>query len=171
VRRLRWTLPALALFVLASLVCRAQAMPATSGETLNGRHVVLADAVRGHAVVLVFGFTKEAGDGCGAWAKAIREDPSLAGVTLYSGALLERVPGFMRGMIKAAMRKGVGAAEQDHFVVLTQDEKLWRNYFGANADQDLKDPYVLLLDSSGQVRWRGHGAAGDMEPLLRSAKR
>jgi hypothetical protein len=82
--------------------------------------------------------------------------------------MLGRAPGFVRGMIESAMRKGLSPAEQDSFVILTQDEPLWRGYFAVAAD---KDPYVLLLDAKGEALWRGHGAAAALEPLLRAAER
>lgn len=152
---------------LAALNCRAQALPTTAGETLSGKPMVLADAMRGHAVILIAGFTRAGGDGCGAWSKAVGSDPALRGIEVYSMAMLESAPGFVRGMIKSSMRKGATAGEQDHFVILTQDDKLWRSYFGVTND---KDPYVVLIDANGQIRWHGHGAAKDLEPLLGLAK-
>ncbi|WP_263352871.1 hypothetical protein [Acidicapsa acidisoli] len=155
------------LILLAALSGQAQGLPSTAGETLSGKRIELSDAIRGHAVVLIACFSREAGDGCGAWAKAVRSDPALAGIAVYQVAMLERAPGFMRGMIKSGMRKGISAAEQDNFLVLTQDDKLWRSYFSVTAD---KDPYVVLLNASGQICWHGHGAAKDLEPLLRTAR-
>jgi hypothetical protein len=151
----------------AAIRSSGQAMPATTGETLSGKRIVLAEALRGHAAVVIAGFSKEAGDGSGAWAKEVRGDAALTGFQVYQVAELEGAPGFVRGMIKSSMRKGVAAAEQDNFVVLTQDDKLWRVYFGVATD---KDPYVVMLDASGNVLWHGHGAAKDLEPLLRTAK-
>jgi hypothetical protein len=152
---------------IVSLRSQGQALPATAGETLSGKRIVLADAVRGHAAVLIVGFTKEAGDGCGSWAKAVRSDPALGGISVYQVAMLERAPGFVRGTIKSGMREGLSGAELDRFLVLTQDEKLWRSYFEVTAE---KEPYVVMLDDSGQPRWHGHGAAKDLEPLLRPAR-
>jgi hypothetical protein len=161
------TLLHLMLPMLAILPSGGQALPNTAGETLSGKSIVLADAVRGHAAVLVVGFSKEAGDGSGGWAKALHADRALDGIAVYQVAIIERAPGLVRGMIKAGMRKGIAPADQDSFVVLVQDEKLWRSYFNVTAE---KDPYVALLDAAGQNRWHGHGAAGDLEPLLRAAK-
>lgn len=141
-------------------------LPATSGETLSGSRIVLADAVRGHAVILLAGFSREGGEACGAWVKAIHSDTALAGVTLYQVSMLAAAPSPFRGMIKNGMRKGLSLHEQESFVVLTQDEKLWRSYFGVSTD---KDPYVVLMDAKGQVRWHGHGAAQNLEPLLKGA--
>ena len=146
--------------------CCSQALPATAGETLSGKRTVLADVARGHATVLVAGFSREGGSGCGAWVKAIHADSALGSVTVYQIAMLEGAPGLVRGMIKSGMRKGVAPAEQDHFVVLTQDDKLWRSYFDVTADQE---PYVALMDASGKVLWHGHGAPDKLEPQLKAA--
>jgi hypothetical protein len=82
---LRWCWKTLVLLVLGITVTglHGQGLPNTSGETLSGKSIVLADAVRGHAAVLVVGFGKEAGDGCAAWAKALLGDPALSGVVVY----------------------------------------------------------------------------------------
>jgi ATP10 protein len=141
-------------------------MPDTAGETLSGKRIILAEQVRGHAVVLVAGFSHEAGNGTGAWVKAIHADPALAGVSVYEIAEIAGAPSLIRGMIKSGMKKGVPAAEQDNFVVLTEDAKPWRSYFEVGDDQV---PYVMLLDPSGKIIWHGHGSASDLESQLKAA--
>jgi hypothetical protein len=143
-----------------------QEIPKTTGETLNGKPIVLADEVRGHPAVLVAGFSREGGNGTAAWVKQIHADPALSGFTVYEIAEIAGAPSLIRGMIKSGMRKGVPPAEQNNFVVLTQDEKPWRSYFEVSDDQV---PYVILMDASGKVLWHGHGQAADLEPQLKSA--
>ena len=145
---------------------QAPAMPTTAGETLSGKKIVLADVVRGHAAVLVAGFSHDGGIACGDWMKAIRGDAALAGVDVYEIAMLEGAPGIIRGMIKGGMRKGMSIAGQERSVVLTQDDKLWEKFFDVS---NTKEPQVILLDAKGNVEWRGHGAAGVVEPQLRDA--
>ena len=53
-------------------------------------------------------------------------------------------------------------------MVLTQDDKTWRSYFGVDEE---KVPYVALIDATGKVVWRGHGGAADLEPQLKAALR
>ena len=144
----------------------AQEIPKTGGETLSGRHIVLADQVHGHAAVLVAGFSREGGNGTGAWVKAIQADKALADVRVYEVAQIAGAPGLIRGIIKSGMKKSVPAAEHDTFVVLTQDEKPWRNYFDVGDDQV---PYVVMIDTAGKVVWRGHGSAAELEPKLKTA--
>ncbi len=141
-------------------------MPATAGETLSGKKIVLSDAVRGHRTVLVAGFSHDGGIACGDWMKAIRGDAVLAGVEVYEIAMLQAAPGILRGMIKSGMRKGMPSAEQERSVVLTQDDKAWKKYFAVSNTQA---PQVMLLDAAGNVLWRGHGAANAVEPELRNA--
>ena len=148
----------------ASAGALGQALPATAGETLGGKRIVLADAVRGHAVVLVAGFSRQGGNGTRPWVRAIHSDSVLAGFPVYQVAQIAGAPGLIRGMIKSGMKKGVPPAEQDTFVVLTQDEKAWRDSFGVSDDQV---PYVMAVDSAGKVVWRGHGGA-EQEPRLRA---
>jgi hypothetical protein len=143
-----------------------QAMPNTAGETLSGKRIVLADEVRGHAVVLVAGFSREGGNGTGAWVKAIHADPALASVSVYEIAEIAGAPSLIRGMIKSGMKKNVPAAEQDSFVVLTEDPKPWRSYFDVGDDQI---PYVMLIDPSGKILWHGHGSASELEAQLKGA--
>lgn len=157
-------------FVLVSSAAAANgpSMPSTAGETLSGKKIVLAEAVRGHAVALVAGFSREGGSGTGAWVKAIHSDGALSDVTIYQVAMLAGAPSLLRGMIKNSMKNGLTPAEQDRFVVLVQDEKAWRSYFEVNSD---KDPYIALLDASGKMLWHGHGAPAELEPRLRAALR
>jgi hypothetical protein len=141
-------------------------MPGTQGDTPFGERMVLADAVRGHAALVIAGFSREAGKQSGDWAKAVNDDAAMAGVTVYEAVMLGRAPGFVQSMVKASLRKQVAAGAREKFAVLTQDEAAWRGYFGVSDD---KDPYVVLLDAGGKMLWHGHGAAGNLEPLVRAA--
>lgn len=157
-----------ALLALSTHLCLAQALPATPGETLGDKPIVLANAVRGHETVLVAGFSREGGNGAGAWMKAIHADPAFGGVSVYQIAMIAAAPSFFRGMIKNGMKKGVSAADQDRFVVLAADEQPWKNFFGVTTDSD---PYVALLDAQGKVLWQGHGSAAPLEQQLKAALR
>lgn len=143
-------------------------MPRTAGDTLAGKPVVLADEVKGRSAILVAGFSRAGGNGTAAWVKAIKGDIALTGWPVYEIAQIAGAPGFVRGMIKSGMKKKVPAADQASFVVLTQDEQPWRTYF--EVGDDLL-PYVVALDKTGKVLWRGHGAAEEFEPQLKAALR
>jgi hypothetical protein len=140
-------------------------MPSTQGDTLAGTRIVLSDAVKGHPAILIAGFSHDAGDPCGVWFHDLRSDPAFKGVAVYELAEIEKAPSFVRGMIKSGMRKGVAASDQENFVVLTRDDANWRSFFQVQND---KDPYVVLLGATGEVRWRGHGKAVDLVGQLKS---
>ena len=150
----------------AMIVSPAQAIPPTSGETLSGKHVVPADLVQRHTTILIAGFSHDAGMQSGSWRKAVHADSALNGIPVYELAMLEKAPGFIRGVIKNGMRKDIASADQDQIVVLTQDQKLWEKFFGVETD---KDPYVIMLNANGDVIWHGHGPAATLEPQLRAA--
>jgi hypothetical protein len=165
---MRWVVIGLLIASVANagVICQGQSLPTTPGETLTGRRIVLADALRGHSAILIVGFTKDVGPACGEWVKAVQADTALSALTVYQVSMLEEAPSLLRGMIKSGMRKDLNADQQDHFVVLTQDDKVWRSFLSVASD---KDPYVLLIDTSGQVLWHGHGPAANLEPLLKKA--
>ncbi len=152
--------------LLLAAACPGQAIPATVGQTLTGKPIVLPEAIHGHAAVFVASFSKEAGPAADAWAKAVRADPALAGVAVFEAAMLERAPGLIRKMVVSSIRKQTPAALQNSFIVFSDDEAKWRSYLGVTAD---KDPWVLLFDAAGKVVWHGHGASADLEPLLKAA--
>lgn len=145
----------------------AQGLPATAGQTLSGKRIVLAEVLRGRSAVLVAGFSREGGSGTGDWVKALHADPTLNGAAVYQIAQIAGAPGLIRGMIRSGMKKGTAPAQQDTFVVLTDDEKAWKEFFAVTTD---KEPYVLVLDATGKVLWRGHGPAS-MEPQVRASLR
>ena len=154
-------------FAMTSMSVQAQSIiPATVGESLSGKRIVIADAMHGHTSILVMGFSKDGGMRCGDWVKMIHADSGLNGVVVYQASMLEGAPALIRPTIKSAMRKGMSMAEQDSFVVLIQDQNLWRTYFGVAND---KEPFVVLMVAAGQVRWHGHGDAKYLEPLLKAA--
>jgi hypothetical protein len=156
----------IAILVLSVRICASQAMPETAGETLSGKPIVLAKALHGHAAVLIAGFSREGGAGTGDWVKSIHTDAAFNGVDVYQIAMLAGAPSLLRGMIRSSMKKGLSPAQQVNFVVLTEDEKLWRAYFHVSADDQ---PYVLLIDDEGKVLWHGHGPAASLEPQLKGA--
>ncbi|HEY1581094.1 MAG TPA: hypothetical protein VGF82_28845 [Terracidiphilus sp.] len=156
----------IAVLATAALDGRGQAMPTTAGETLSGKRVVPAEAVRGRRAIFVAGFSHDSGMSCGPWMKAIRGDTALNGIAVYELAMLEKAPTIIRGVIKSGMRKGTTAEEQDEIVVMTKNQAEWAKYFDVGDD---KDPYVLMLNVKGDVVWHGHGPAARLEPLLKDA--
>ena len=151
------------LFSLMAFSLPAQSIPHTEAETLAGKKIVLPDAFAGHPAILVIGFSRSGGDSAGRWSKQLRQD--LAGdksVHLFSVAELQDAPKLARGLIRHGMRGGVPQDEHDSFVLLYQDEDVWKKLAEFS---DTNDAYVLLVDSTAMIRWRAHGRGPDEKTL------
>jgi hypothetical protein len=137
-----------AIAVAVTLVLGA-ALPHTEAETLSGKKIVLPDALNGRPTIVVVGFTKRSQSQTAAWSTQLTKDygtePRLQ---RYSVAVLDEVPGLIRGLVISGIRRSVPKEQQDTFVILTHDAKPWRDLAGiTNAD----DAYVILFDNTAHV--------------------
>ncbi len=145
-------------FLLLSLVpAWSDQLPKTDSESLAGQQVILPDSIRGHASVVIVGFSKSSQDAVKEWDTRARKQLG-AGFDVYQVAVLEDAPAFVRGMIKHAMKGSTPVDRQGHFLVVVKGEAELKK---AAAFAEANDPYVLLLDGSGEIRWRAHGAVTD----------
>ncbi len=98
------------LAALAGAPPAASTPPATihfAGETTDGTTVSFPDAAHGKALILIVTFTREAGKRAEPWSDALAAH-ALARASIVGVAVLDRVPGFLRGMIRKAIAKDVG---------------------------------------------------------------
>ncbi|MGJ5814424.1 hypothetical protein [Paludibaculum fermentans] len=140
-------------FVLTAAVAFlavGQPLPATQAETLTGRKLTIPQAFGAKPAILVWSFSKKAGEATRAWTDPLIRD----GQAVWSVAMLEAAPRFVRPMIRSGMRKDMPAAQQDHAVLLYQGEKQWRQILKPPKDDD---PLVVLLDGNGNVAWSFSG--------------
>jgi hypothetical protein len=156
------------LAVAVSIVLGA-ALPHTEAETLSGKKVVLPDALDGRPAIVVVGFTKRSQSQTAAWSTRLTKDfgaePRLQ---RYSIAVLDDVPGFIRGMVISGIRRGVPAEQQDTFLVITHDAKPWRDLAGITSADDA---YVILFDNTAHIVAQTHGsienAYAPLQPEIR----
>jgi len=127
-----------------------QALPRTEAETLSGRKVTMPDVFGGKPAVVVFSFSKGAGEKTAEWVSALTK----AGAPVWSAAMLEAAPRFIRPMIRSGMKKDTPAAMLDRSLCLYKDEKAWRAALGVVKDDA---PMVVLFDARGQVEWKQQG--------------
>jgi ATP10 protein len=154
----------LAVVLGATLVCaggRAQTtIPKSGGTTLAGTSVVLPDALKGKVGVLVVGFSHASQGQVAPWTRLLEADYGKSNdVTYFALPMLAAAPKMLRGMIKKSMANSVPFAERPHFLPITEGEPAWRS--AAHYDKP-DDAYVLLVDSTGTVRWQTEGEATDM---------
>lgn len=151
----------LAFFAIA--VCAAaepdlvpgMSFPRLAGESLNGNEVVLPDAAVGKVSLIVFTFSKAAGDRSRQWTENfVRDFPDDSRVTSYSVSMLSDVPGFLRTMVRSAIRKGTPEKLWSRTLIVTSDDSPWKQRLGVTSD---KHPYLVLLNGKGQVVWLFRG--------------
>jgi len=131
-------------------------MPKTIGESLAGQQVTLPDSMKGHPSVVIVGFSKGSQDATKEWDKSARKE--VGDVDVYQVAVLEDAPSFVRGMIKHAMKGATPVDRHSHFLVVVKGEAELKK---AASFSQADEPYVLLLDSRGEIVWKTHGAVSD----------
>ena len=158
--------------MLATLVFLAATASATlssvTAQTLSGERVVLPQDI-GDAAVLVAGFTKASRAQTEAWAHRLRDDARVSPkATIFEVSILDGVPGFLRGMIISQMKSGIAPARQKRFLIVTESVDSWKRALAANGTDD--QAYVILVQRSGAVVWRGHGvlAESSYQDLIRA---
>jgi hypothetical protein len=76
--------------------------------------------------------------------------------------VLEDVPRVIRWTVISGIRRGIPSDEHARFVILTKDAEQWKRFVSFKTDDE---PYLLILDESGNIRAR---VAGEKTtPLLK----
>jgi hypothetical protein len=141
----------LGLVALAAMAVAAEPLPRTEAETLSGRKVAMPDLFGGKPAVLVWSFSKEAGEKTAAWMAPLAKE----GVNAYSVAMLEAAPRFVRGFIKSGMKQGMTPQQQDRMLLLYAGEKAWRTRLGLKDEKQL---IVVVVNARGEAVWAHEGA-------------
>lgn len=131
--------------------------PRFSGQTLSGKSLDLLAAAAGRPTVVVFSFSKSAGQDAHKWNENLSRD--FPNVPAYTVIEFESVPKFFRGMALAGI-KSMPASMQDRTVVLYQGEDLWKERL---AVSDETRAYVVILGPDGHIRWRNIGTFAEFE--------
>jgi hypothetical protein len=133
--------------------------PQLSGLTLTNKSLELPAVASGKPAVIVFSFSRAAGNDARLWNEHLSKDFSNA-VPDYQVIVLESVPRLLRGTAVSGIKNTMPAARQDRSIVLYKDEKLWKLRL---ATSDNNRAYLLLLGADGHIRWSNHEAFGDSE--------
>jgi hypothetical protein len=144
-------------FLFASFPAWAEQLPKTAAESLAGQSLTLPDLFKGHASVVIVGFSKNSESAAKEWGTRVRKQLGDA-FEVYQVAVLEDAPSFIRGAITHSMKSSTPADRQSHFLVVVKGEAELKK---AAAYSEADTAYLLLLDSAGEIRWRAHGAAND----------
>lgn len=154
------------LVCLLAVPLAANPLPRAEGESLSGQKTVLPDALRGEPSVVLWSFSREAGEMVSKWAAPLARDR----VNVWSAAVIEAAPRLVRPMIRAGMRQASPKPFHPRFLCITRGEKELRRVLGVGND---KLAYVTLLDSDGAILWKYAGPydeAADAELRRRMAE-
>jgi hypothetical protein len=150
-----------ALLLTGSLA--AQTIPALHGTALSGAEVDLPQALHGHTAVLLLSFSEDARGNVTEWFRALANDyRNSPTVQYYALPVLAGAPGFLRGMITRKIKESVSAPAQPRFVPVLDHEAEWKSIAGFTKKQPDSEAYFVLVDGSGQIRYRT--AAGALTP-------
>lgn len=140
----------LAVVYLFALCLLANPLPRAEGESLTGQKALLPDALRGQTAVVVWSFTREAGEQVEKWVAPLARDR----VNVYSAAVIEAAPRLIRPMIRASMRRASPQPFHERFICITRGEKELRQALNVRND---KVPYLTIVSPDGAVVWQHAG--------------
>ena len=133
-------------------------LPVLEANSLNGDVVALPRDAKGHAAVLVIGFSKAAAKISRPWLEGCRSATAAgsaeSGTYCYDIRMLEEVPRLFRGQVERGMRSGLPVELQRQTLLVYTENDAWRERVGADDD---KTPYVIGIDAGGRVRGAATG--------------
>jgi len=133
---------------------RGQTFPQISGQALTERSIELPAAASGKPAVVIFSFSKTAGNDARSWNERLSRDfPN--DVPSFTIIMLESVPKLFRGMALSGIKGSMPIAMQDRTIVLYREETLWKQRLAFSEDSHA---YVLLLGPDARIQWRSEGA-------------
>jgi len=139
--------------------CMAARIPEVHGTSLSNEAVNLPEGLKGKVGVFLVGFSRNSRDADSAWGRRLaadyRESPT---VVYYQMPVLAAVPRVIRGLIVKSIKSSLPASEQARFVVIVENESAWKT---VTHYEQPDDPYLLVVDSRGDVIWQTQGAPTD----------
>jgi hypothetical protein len=137
----------------------AARIPEVHGTSLSNEPVNLPEALQGKVGVLVLGFSRDSRAADSAWGKRLAADyRESSTVWCYEMPVLAGAPRMIRGLIVKSMKSSVPANEQTRFVVILDNEAAWKTVAHYGRPDD---PYILVVDSQGNVVWQTQGVLTD----------
>jgi hypothetical protein len=130
-------------------------LPLIGGQSLTDKPVQLPDAARGKPALLVFSFSKQAGNDARLWSARFRRDATANKSALYFNLIvLESVPRLLRGMVSSSIKSGMPAALHDRSIRVFHGEAEWKRRLNVSNDGYA---YLVVLDSDARVQAIKHG--------------
>jgi hypothetical protein len=150
------------LSILFTAIAAAESIPRIEAKAVSGKTIVLPDAVAGRPAVLIFGFSKDSNKQTEQWSKRLHS----AQVPVYTLPVLESVPRLIRGLVVSGIKGGTAAADRDYMLPVFSGEAALKQLVQFSQPDDA---YVVVLDASGKIQWKGHGVAPETMQKCESA--
>jgi hypothetical protein len=130
-----------------------ETLPQIAEQALTGKSIELPAAASGKPAVVIFSFSKAAGNDARSWNERLGRD--FPTVPSYTIIVLESVPKLFRGMALSGIKGSMPIAMQDRTLILYRDETLWKQRLAFSVESRA---YVLLLGPDARIDWRSEGA-------------
>lgn len=146
-RNVRMRRSAAVLFIaslLSAFPALSEEMPHITGESLSDKPVDFPSACAGSVCIIVIGFSHSSKSQVTAWAdRTNAEFHNNPNVAIYSIAVLEDAPRFVRGMAVHGMKSGTPVGQRDHFAVVYKGELDLKRLTGFQKSEGA-DAYILF---------------------------
>ena len=127
-------------------------LPVLSNDTVAGKPLQLPSAAAGQISVIIFSFSKTAGNDARLWNSRLAKD--FETLPRFVVIMLEAAPRLMRGIIVSGIKSGMPPAERARTVIMLKEEALWKKRL---AVSDENRSYVIALDRDSRIRWINSG--------------
>ena len=148
----------MACLLAATSAFAASAMPKVKVEPLAGNSLTLPDDLPQRPCLFVIGFSKASRAQTMQWLQRLEREPLAGKASLYSVAVLEDVPSFMRKFVVGGIRSGVPDALHNRILVATSDATAWKD---AVSYSDADAAYVILVNAGRAIVFRTAGPLTD----------
>jgi hypothetical protein len=121
----RWIMAALSVCLVGAFAHAAAPPLSLPVETLDGKALQLPAAWPPQPVLLIVGFSRASRVPCPAWSERWQAEPA-GGLAVYQIAVIDDVPGLLRGLLARGIPKSVPAALRGRFLPVTERGEAWR---------------------------------------------
>jgi hypothetical protein len=154
--------------MMSAILAASLLFPTVKGENLSGRHMVLPRDFEGKLNIVIVAFYREQQLLVNSWLPAIQElMRKYPEIHMYELPTISTGYVLMKWIIDNGMRSGIKDTKtRDHTITLYTDTKKFRKELELPTDETI---YVMLVDSSGAVRWKSSGSMTPMSAALLSS--
>jgi hypothetical protein len=154
--------------MMSAILAVSLMFPSIKGENLSGRHLVLPRDFEGKLNIVVVAFYREQQLLVNSWLPTVQElQRKYPEIHMYELPTISTGYVLMKWIIDNGMRSGIKDTKiRDHTITLYTDTKKFRQDLDLPTDETI---YVMLVDSSGAVRWKSSGSMTPMSAALLSS--